>query len=118
MSSPLIISTPTAAKFLISAIDPIERLVEHVLVPSAVPCLDIGFDLPKQVGAHPLLGGEALRTEFAHLAVETFHIDRARLMVLDHDLSRDNDCGDDGTHGALDKGVGDVEFRVDPGIAR
>src|SRR5438132_11914980 len=114
MSSPLIISTPTAAKFLISAIDPIERLVEHVLVPSAVPCLDIGLALPKQVGACLLLGGEALRAEFAHLAVETFHVDRAALMILDHDLSPDDNRGDVRAHGALDKGVGDVEFRVDP----
>ena len=38
---------------------PIERLVEHVLVLGAVPCLDVGFDLPEQVGARLLLGGEA-----------------------------------------------------------
>ena len=50
----ILISTPMATKLLCSAIDPIERLVEHVLVPGAVPSLDIGFDLPEQVGARPL----------------------------------------------------------------
>src|ERR1700757_1618684 len=105
-------ATPTATKLLCSAVDPIERLVKHVLVPGAVPCLDIGVDLPQQVSARPLLGGEALSTECAHLAVEPLHVDRARLMILDHDLSPDDDCGDVRAHGALHKGVGDVEFRV------
>src|ERR1700730_10860250 len=50
-------------KLLCSAINPIERLVEHVFVPVAVPCLHIGFDLLEQIGARPLLGGEPLRTE-------------------------------------------------------
>src|SRR4051794_30819044 len=103
---------------LCSAIDPIERLVEHGLVPGTVPRLDIGLDLPEKVGVRPLLGGEALRTERAHLAIETLYVDRARLMILNHNLPADDDCGDVRTHGAFHKGLGDVKFRVDPGIAR
>src|SRR6516165_4836315 len=57
---------------LCSAIDPIERLVEHGFMPGAVPRLDIGLDLPKEFGTRPLLGGQALGTERAHLAVKTF----------------------------------------------
>src|SRR5438270_9213105 len=56
-------------KLLCSAIHPIKRLVEHVFVPVAVPCLHIGFDFLAQIGPRPLLGGEALRTERTHLAV-------------------------------------------------
>src|SRR5580704_14133669 len=95
-------------KLLCSAINPIERLVEHVFVPVAVPCLHIGFDLLEQIGARPLLGGEALRTERTHLAVEAFHVDRARLMILHHDLSPDDDCGDVRAHRALHKGVSNL----------
>src|SRR5260370_13508537 len=51
---------------LCSAIDAIERLVEHGLVPGAVPRLDIGLNLPEKVGMRPLLRGEALGTERAH----------------------------------------------------
>jgi hypothetical protein len=40
-------------------------------VPGTVPRLDIGLDLPEEVGARPLLGGKALGTESADLAVET-----------------------------------------------
>jgi len=35
-----------------SAIHPIKRLVNHGLVPGAVPCLDIGLDLLEEVSAH------------------------------------------------------------------
>jgi hypothetical protein len=38
-----VISTPTARSSYVSAINPIERLVEHVFVPVAVPCLHIGL---------------------------------------------------------------------------
>ena len=61
-------------------------MVEHGLVPGAVPRLDIGFDLPQEVGMRPLLVGKAFCTERAHLAVETLHVNRPRLMVLDHDF--------------------------------
>src|ERR1700761_4751073 len=71
---------------LCSAFDAIERLVEHGLVPGAVPHLDIGLDLPDKVGLRLLLGGEALGTERAHLAVETLYVNRARLMIFNHDL--------------------------------
>src|SRR5215469_2436746 len=101
-----------------SAINPVERLVEHGLMPSGVPRLDIGLDLPEEVGVRPMLGGKAFCTERAHLAVETLHVNRPRLMVLDHDFSPDNDSGDVRAHGAFHKGVSDVKFRVDPGIAR
>src|SRR6266516_6608475 len=110
--------TLTATNLLCSAIDPIERLIEHVRVPGAVPCLDIGLELPEQIGARPLLGREALGAECAHLAVETFHVDRARLVILDHDFTPDDDCGDIRAHCAFHEGVDEVEFRVDPGIAR
>src|SRR5271155_3990896 len=103
---------------LCSTIDRIERLVEHGLMPRTVPCLYIGLDLPEKVGVRPLLGGKALGTERAHLAVETVNVDRARLMILNHDLPADDDSGDVRAHGTFHKGVGDVEFRVDPGIAR
>src|SRR5580692_2358320 len=43
-----------------SAIDPIEGLVDHGLVPGAVPCPDIGLDLLEEVRVRPLLRGEAL----------------------------------------------------------
>src|SRR6516164_5416211 len=91
---------------LCSAIDPIERLVEHGFVPGTVPRLDIGLDLPKEFGTCALLGGEALGTERARLAVETFHVDGTRLVILNHDLSPDDDRGDIRAHGALHKGIG------------
>jgi hypothetical protein len=55
-----------------SAIDPIEGLVDHGLVPGAVPCLDIGLDLLEEVRVRPLLRGEALGTERAHLSLNSF----------------------------------------------
>ena len=69
-------------------------------MPGTVPRLDIGLDLPEKVGVRPLLGGEALGAERAHLAVETLYVNRARPMVVDHDLSADDDGGDVRTHGA------------------
>src|SRR5215471_5578227 len=101
-----------------SAINPVERPVEHGLMPSGVPRLDIGLDLFEKVGVRPLLGSEALGTERAHLAVEALYVNRPRLMVLDDDFSPDDDGGDVRTHGAFHKGVSDVKFRVNPGIAR
>src|SRR3984893_2249058 len=52
-----------------SAIHPIKRMVDHGLVPGAVPCLDIGLDLLEEVRVRPLLRGEALGTERSHLSV-------------------------------------------------
>src|SRR5262245_60979348 len=75
---------------LCSAIDPVERLVEHCLVPGIVPRLNIGLDFPEEIGPRSLLGGEALGAELAHLSVETLYVDRARPMILDHDLSPDD----------------------------
>ena len=86
-------------------------------MPSAVPGLDVGLYFAKKVGVRPLLGGEALGTERAHLSVETFYIDCAGLMILNHDFPPDDDSGDVRAHGAFHKGVGDVKFRVNPGIA-
>lgn len=102
---------------LCSAIDPIERLVEHGFMPGAVPGLDIGLYLAKKVGMRPLLGGEALGTERAHLSVETLYVDCAGLMILNDDLPPDESV-DVRAHSAFDKGVDDVKFRVDPGISR
>src|SRR5215831_211996 len=108
----------TSRPSLCSAIDPIEGLVDHGLVPGAVPCLDIGLDLLEEVGVRPLLGGKAPGTERAHLAIEPLNIDRMRLTIFNHDLSPDNDCRDVSAHRALHKRVGDVEFRVNPWVAR
>ena len=46
-----------------AAIHPIKRLLNHGLVPVAVPCLDIGLDLLEEVSVGPLLRGKVLGTE-------------------------------------------------------
>src|SRR5215472_10528139 len=101
-----------------SAINPVERLVEQGLMPSGVPRLDIGLDLLEKVGVRPLLGSEALGTERAHLAVDALYVNRPRLMVLDDDFFPNDDGGDFRAYSAFHKGVSDVKFGVNPGIAR
>ena len=65
--------------------------------------------LAKKVGVRPLLGGEALGTERAHLSVETLYVDCAGLMILYDDLPPDDDSVDVYARGAFHKGVDDVE---------
>src|SRR6516162_2579485 len=96
----------------------VKRLVVHTLVPGAVPGLDIGLDPGEEVGACPLFRGQSLGAEPAYLAIEGVDVYRLRPVVLDHDPAADDDCRDIGAHRTLDKGLGDVEIRVDPGIAR
>jgi hypothetical protein len=80
--------------------------------------LDIGLDAGQEVGASPLLLCQALGTERAHFAIESVHVDRQRPVVLDHDPAADDYRRNVDTHRTLDKGLGNVELRVDPGIAR
>src|SRR5271166_2763590 len=103
---------------LYPAVDAVKGPVEHVLVPGAVPRLDIGLDPGEEVSARPLFRGQALGAEPAYLAIEGVDVDRLWPVVLDHDPAANDDCRDIGAHRAFDKGLGNVEIRVDPRVAR
>jgi hypothetical protein len=60
-------------------------------------------------------GVRPLGTERAHFSVETLYVDCAGLMIVNDDLSPDDDSVDVRAHSAFYKGVDDVKFRVDPG---
>src|SRR6516165_9224368 len=100
------------------AVHSIERVVDHAVMPCAVPRLDERLDPGEQVGARPLLWGEALCAERTHFAIEPVDIDGLRPVVLDQDPPANDNGSDVSAYRTFDEGLGDVEFRVDPGSAR
>ena len=78
----------------------------------------MGLDPGEQVGASSLLGGQAFGAERAHLTIEPIDIDRQRPVIVDHDLAaHDHGCYVC-AHRAFHKGLDNIEFRIDPWIAR